>query len=171
VRRMTPLAVLALSLCCVSSAASSDQRGPAADTTVSFSRLKRGDTLWVKYESFGCMGQHERAEIRILGYKPSRTRIIQWPGGVLASRLGRDTTIVSLSRADLEGLDQLVAYYRSGPLGGCTTVERVQLSLSRRGRKGPSLSFADGSCEAHGQPGVVTLGEVLRRGPIAEVRP
>jgi len=162
VKDLTVLAALLLVSSCPAAAAPSSGRS-AADTTVSFTRLQPGDTLSVSWGVSACFGRGEQAGIRILGSDPGRAMIVK-ASRSLRGTVELDTTTISLSLGDREGLDRLVAYYKTvGSLATCTTVERVVLSLSHRGHRGPTLSFTDATCEADAASGVVTLREIYHR--------
>ena len=51
-----------------------------------------------------------------------------------------------LSKEEVEGLDRLFAFYRSGPRSGCTTVDTISISQHRKGRLIAKEQFTDGSC-------------------------
>ena len=135
----------------------------AARRPISVSHLQRGDTLRIEYASSGCFSS-TRAEVVILGSDPSRARVVRWSSGPVRaeSPAEPERRTVSLTREDRQGLDNLLAFYRSSRSNGCTTVDHIKLTLSHKGRKARSESFVDGSCRVHDEPGLVTLDEVVR---------
>ena len=136
---------------------------PSASPTVSFSELQDGDTLWVTFESGGCFHGY-RAELTLLGREPSTMHVKFWNLTLASSPKEPEARTVKLTRTDRSGLDRLVAYYKTKPPGGCTTVDRISLSMSRKGRRSSPLNFTDGSChQFRRSERVVTLHEVIFR--------
>jgi hypothetical protein len=144
-------------------ASGKERKTSPRETSVSFSSLERGDTLWISYSSSGCFHRFH-AEITILGSDPSVAEVRDLNLSIFGPQGEPKVRTIKLTNQDRDGLDRLIQFYESGPTQGCTTVERVELTLSHRRVRIPTLSFVDGSCESFSYPGVVTLHEIVHRG-------
>ena len=159
------MAVLVLSVVSAMGAAAPYPSSSAATRRepISLSHLHRGDTLRIEYSSSGCFFS-TRAEVWILGRDPSVARVVVWDSGPVRAEgpVEPKRRTVRLTSEDRRGLDNLLAFYRSSRSRGCTTVDHIKLTLSRKGKTARSESFVDGSCRVHDEPGVVTLDEIVR---------
>jgi hypothetical protein len=113
----------------------------------SLSRLHAGERLHVAYHSRGCF--HDRK------YDIDFER----GTSVTARSAGHSVT---LSAAEIAGLDKLIAFYSSRPRGGCTTQDDITITQFRDGRKISSDHYVDGSCSTHQMKNTTTFYEVAK---------
>jgi hypothetical protein len=91
-----------------------------ASSVVSLSQLQPDERLHIAYYSRGCF--HDRKyEIDFERGK-----------SVIARNSGRTIT---LSAREVAGLDNLIDFYRTRPSAGCTTEDKITISLFRDGLK------------------------------------
>jgi hypothetical protein len=79
----------------------------------------------------------------------------------------RELGSVSLSQADLDGLDALLKFYRTNSLTGCTTKDKISISHVRAGKVIATEDFVDASCRSRRVKGVLTIPALLAR-PLSE---
>jgi len=121
------------------------------------------ESIWIEvdYESKGCFdAQDRRIEIRG-GPEPDAT--VSTPGLFPDDPM---SGVIALSRADLDGLDRLVGFYRTIGEGSCTTRERVVLRW-RTGRFFPRTirteEYVDETCGTTFLDNILTFRELLNR--------
>ena len=116
--------------------------------TESLSQLQPGDRLHVSYRSRGCF--HDRK------YEIDFTR-----GTTFTARAaGRSTT---LSPREIDGLDRLFQFYRSRPLGGCTTLDDIGFTWFREGRRIASEHYVDRSCATYQTTDITRFYEIATK--------
>lgn len=130
----------ALLMFCSSSAAFADSPLP--------SQLQPKERLHVAYQSRGCF--HDRK------YEIDFER-----GTSVTTRSAGHT--VTLSAREVAGLDNLFAFYRSRPRGGCTTQDDVTITQFRKGRKVSSEHYVDGSCAADQIKDITTFYQIAKK--------
>jgi hypothetical protein len=64
---------------------------------------------------------------------------------------------ISLSEADLRGLDKLLLFYRSKPEGRCSTVDDIEITQLRQNEIVATERFTDQSCRSDEFGGLVTV--------------
>lgn len=115
----------------------------------SFAALSRGDRIHIDYISNGCF-HRDHFRLTFESGSPFTVTIVSvesiWLSddrqAVEEKRLGT----LNLSREDLTGLDQLIAFYRSDPGGSCTTIDKITFSHIRNGRIVVQERFTDATC-------------------------
>lgn len=121
-------------------------RAIAADHVATFSGLPKGDELQMTFTTSGCF-HYASYELTFRHPAETTVNIVQiepeWsqnPSNHIT--LGE----LSLTKADVEGLDRLLQFYRSGPGKGCTTVDKISISQHHDGKITATEQFIDGSC-------------------------
>jgi hypothetical protein len=72
---------------------------------------------------------------------------------------------------DVKGLDRLLAFYRSKPPGGCTTVDHMTIQQRRDGKVIAEEQFTDASCssgEKHDLTSIHHLIQQAKSEPVEE---
>ena len=116
--------------------------------TVSLSQLQPGDRIHVSYGSRGCF--HDRkCEIDF-----------ERGTSVTAHSAGRSVT---LSAREIQGLDRLIQFYRSRPVGGCTTEDEITITWFRDRQKIASERYVDRSCATYQMKDVMRFYEIATK--------
>lgn len=123
----------------------------AAEKVSGFASLPADDALEVTYSSVGCFHSqsHELTFTRSTNVTVSVIEIKPIMAADKMSIIGTNRVRMGdlvLSKEEVEGLDRLFAFYRSGPRSGCTTVDTISISQHRKGRLIAKEQFTDGSC-------------------------
>jgi hypothetical protein len=119
-----------------------------ASSVVSLSQLQPGERLHIAYYSRGCF--HERKyEIDFERGK-----------SVVARNSGRSIT---LSAREVAGLDKLIDFYRTRHSGGCTTEDKITISLFRDGQKTSGEHYVDGSCATGEMKGITRIYDIAKK--------
>ncbi|WP_338684232.1 hypothetical protein [Haloferula helveola] len=145
----------------------------ADENWLTASAIPEGATLKVEYTSSGCF-HHERARfefrngsVKVWKYVPKEDQEkIEWEAKLIGEK--------KLVKAEIEGLDLLFAYYQAGNRGGCTTVDRIGMTLVEGKRVLREENHVDATCHADDRPGVLTLDELLshvEEGALANPKP
>ncbi len=123
----------------------------AGDKVAAFTALPEGAELEMVYASTGCFHavQYElkflrspELEVRIVQVESEWSVVKQAHGATNRVELGK----LKLTKADEEGLDRLMKFYRSKPGGGCTTVNFITVSQRQAGTVIATEQFTDKSC-------------------------
>lgn len=127
-----------------------------------FAWLPEGETLEVIYSAQGC-GPGCSYDIlfrRSPEYTATITSLRSADGSQQEEALGR----VTLTREEIDGLDNLFRLYRSHPQGNCTTEEKITLIRKEKDKILSTENFADRSCatDALGE-GVTTIPELVAK--------
>jgi hypothetical protein len=123
--RLNPLALVAVA--CVL------YQARAADKVAMFSSLPEGDELEMTFTASGC-SHFATFELKFHRSESLAVSIVQLEGEwsrdrqVFASTNRVALGDLTLTKADVEGLDKLLGFYRSGPRDGCTTVDKISIS-------------------------------------------
>jgi len=72
---------------------------------------------------------------------------------------------LELKNDEVKGLDRLLAFYRSHPPFGCTTVDRITFSQRREGKVIATEKFTDGSCSFIDRKDITWIGNLVDRLP------
>jgi hypothetical protein len=64
---------------------------------------------------------------------------------------------LKLSEAEVTGLDELMAFYRSKHRGGCTTIDTITVTQKAANGDTVTASFTDSTCATHKMENVTTL--------------
>jgi len=107
-------------------------------------RLPKTDEVLIACQTNGCF-HSARYELFFSGHAPGKVKVTGISGPADKPER-RYLATVSFSPADQKQLDQQVAFYRTKPPGGCTTVEQMKISVARDGRIVGTETFVDGSC-------------------------
>lgn len=70
---------------------------------------------------------------------------------------------LELSDDDLTKLDALFKFYADKPEGGCTTIDRIAVSVQKDSKEIKTYQFTDGSCSTYEMKTVLTFGELMGR--------
>ena len=140
---------------------------PQATSLVTLASLQPNDTLTVRIDSEGCFHKN-RFELTLVADAIGTTWLSGGVMSIASPRLENAQPRRELfktrqvSRDQLIGLDQLLAYYRRGASTSmCTTSTSLRLSLKRGGQVIADESYIDHSCSTSEQPGVMTFYELL----------
>ena len=122
--------------------------GAAFARSPALAQLAPGDRIHVAYHNRGCF--HDR------------TCDIDFQRGasITARASGR---IVTLSPREVDGLDRLIAFYRSRRRCGCTTQDDITISIFRRGEPVSREHYVDRSCATYQMKGVTRFYEIAKK--------
>jgi hypothetical protein len=143
-----------LAVCSLAVASRTLDRGP-----VDVLALTPGDELRIAFQSDGCF-HHVRYTLSIrpdsfgaaVQLKESEANLA--PGWKLA------LTRTRLDRHDLEQLDNLFTFYRGRKGGGCTTVDRIEITSVERGVVRRE-SHVDSSCASYDNDALLPIGRLV----------
>ena len=129
----------------------------------SMKALAENERAEIRYQASGCFAETEFA-IAIVGgefpYADIETVKQEYDIDLNVPEARGRTT---LSSDDLEGLDELLLFYRGQPSGACTSDDTVEVRWTRNGKLIDQERFIDSSCKADKRPGRLTLPELLQR--------
>lgn len=137
---------------------------------ISFRQMRDGDTIRVIYSSVGCF-HFETREFEFHGGKDVTAKIIRidrrWNEDAKQREEPVKTPLgtVRVSEAELAGLDRLLAYYRSHPLGGCTTVDEIEVTHLRGDRTIATESFTDATCGTYERKDLTLFWDLVSKLP------
>ncbi len=126
----------------------------------SFTSLAPGERVEVSYQSQGCFHWYDYSLIFQRDKEPTMTAY-----GIGYDSQSKEIGTLTLSRDDLTGLDKLIDFYRSGPLGGCTTVDTVEVSVYLGDHLMAEEHFKDASCDTYFMKDVTTFNDLISRLP------
>jgi hypothetical protein len=139
----------------------------SSDEVGLFSQLPKGDEIRVVYQSQGCFGGATLELLFKNGTNFTATiSYLSGPWRTNKSLVGN----VSLSEADLRGLDKLLRFYRSNPGGGCTTVDEIEITHLRQKKILAFEHFTDRSCRNEVE-GMLTLSMLALKADRPDRRP
>ena len=124
------------------------------------SKLSDGESVTMIITTHGCFGGSKYA-LQFAGPRPIRVTV---RGG---NRPDAEDPLpfvgqVTLSDLDARKVDRTIAYYRSGPRGGCTLSSGITAAWQlRSGTK--SESWVDASCAVVGSGPVLSLDSIAQR--------
>src|SRR5262245_38518960 len=156
--RIIPLAMTVT--CCLS-------RAPAADKVATFSELPRRDELRVAFTTSGCF-HYASYELMFRQWAEFAVTVVEiereWSRDFKALKSTNLVTFgeLTLTNADLQGLDHLLRFYRSGPRDGCTTVDKISISQHHDDEVIAAEQFMDGSC-FYDQKNMTRIRELIAR--------
>ena len=122
-----------------------------ADKVATFSSLPEGDELEMNFATTGCFHFAEY-DLKFRRTPKPTVSVVQigytWSDELKKMTATNRTTLgeLTLSKADLKGLDNLLEFYRSPRRGGCTTHERFSISQRHDGTLTATEHFVDLSC-------------------------
>lgn len=134
---------------------SADAGNPGA-TGITFEALAIGDSVKLHFQSDGCF--HHFGEDAVLTRTASGLAIRV--AGMTANlapgwHLEAET---ALSLEQVRALDRTLDYFRSGPDGGCTTVEHLTIVGFNGAR---AESYVDASCGTYEEPTMFAIGRLF----------
>jgi hypothetical protein len=140
-----------------------------ADHIPPFSALENGDAIFATYTRTGCFSS-EVYKLKFSQTSNSTTVLISklLPGKEPVSTNFIHWGNLPLSRADLEGLDKLLVFYRSNPVSMCTLKDEIKFVHYHRGIATTKEQFVDQSCatlpfRTANKPDLTTLIELITR--------
>ena len=114
------------------------------------SQLRPGEKIHVTYSTKGC----EVADSSVnLDFEREKTII---------ARLNSHRA-VPLSQREVTGLDKLFRFYRTRPVGFCTTTEEVTIVYFRNGRAVSREHYIDETCETLERKDITHLFDIVRK--------
>jgi hypothetical protein len=142
-------------------------RAIAADKVATFAALPKGDELEVTFSTSGCFHYfsyelkfHRSAELEVsvVELVPQWSRDLKRIISTNRVSLGD----LTLTQTDVDGLDHLLAFYRSRRRGTCTTVDKIAICQRHEGRMAAREHFTDGSC-SNDRKDVTRITELVAR--------
>jgi hypothetical protein len=133
-----------------------------------FSKLKQGDTLIVRFHTSGCF-HDETYEFTFRRASELTVSVAQLPrsaayAGLVAIQTNRvDLGTLTLSKPDLARLDKLMEFYRSKHRGVCTTIDHITFTQQRGGRTLAIEEITDASCQSHGMKRLTRFSDLIDR--------
>jgi hypothetical protein len=134
----------------------------------SFSKLKQGDTLIVRFHSSGCF--HDETYDLIFRRTPElAVSIVHLPCEAIRPALidpqtnRVDLGTLTLSKSDIAGLDKLMDFYRSNREGGCTTLVKIAFTQQRDGKTVATEQVTDDSCQTYQMKRVTSFTKLIDR--------
>ena len=138
-----------------------------------FAELQPGDRIHVRFSSAGCFHcidydlEFERGTsttVRVASLSRSWNATKRKLEYHSPKRLGT----LTLTTRDISGLDRLIRYYRTHPIGGCTTIDDITFEHFRRsyGPTAPPIAtehYIDASCAADEISGVTSFASLATR--------
>jgi len=127
---------------------------------IDFEALAVGDSALLHFKSDGCF--HHLAADVLLTRKASglALRLVSTTGNLMPG--ARIETVGTLSLEDVRALDRTLGYYRSGPPGGCTTVDRITIERFDGARAEAYVDASCGTYEAHDALPISRLFHMVR---------
>lgn len=139
-----------------------------AGDPVSFQRLPARDSIHVTFTSSGCFhsATYEFDFQRAATVTAKVTQVERrWNEAQKryeeAKRIPLGT--VTLSEAEIAGLDRLFTFYRSKKPGGCTTIDRITATQKSGDAVKTTESFTDETCETHGMKNLTLLPSIAAK--------
>jgi hypothetical protein len=142
-------------------------RADAAYAVATFSTLRPGDSLEMTFHTSGCFHsatyelsfhRSEELEVHLV-----EVRRVWSEERKEISILRDDIGDLILTKADIQGLDLLLRFYRSKPRGGCTTTDQIEISQRHDGRVEGAERFTDGSCSVYERRDLTLIPELVAR--------
>lgn len=132
------------------------------------SRLEPGQSLELRYQSFGCFHSFDYdlsitpdgQAYRVTGTDRSASRTIQDTKVVHNKKL---LIPVTLTQQDAVKLDRLFEFYRNITSGDCTTSDTIDVETKAGTRTISKESFKDDTCDTYDRPELLTLAALVRR--------
>jgi hypothetical protein len=128
----------------------------SAQQVLLFSQMDNGDEILIKYESSGCYHNIHST----ISFRKVRGRVT---AAIRNDRKKDQQNETELTRRDIQGLDNLLRYYRARQRGYCTTTDRIAISYRENGREIAREAFVDSTCRVDNIRGVLPLSEVIDR--------
>jgi len=142
-----------------------------------FTKMTSNETLYVKVYGQGCFGSSTNKYIFHFSTQPFVIITTNDPylskdrKSVISRKKPKTLGTIYLTSNDLIGLDKLIAFYRSKPKSGCTTVDTIDIIQRSNNEITAKEHFIDGSCATIGlskDKGLVTFGDLVERIPIKQ---
>jgi len=142
-------------------------RAAAADKVSTFSSLPKGDELEMTFTTSGCfhfatyeLKFHRSTELAVSIVQIERGGLVVGKGHTSTNRVSLGD--LTLTEADVAGLDRLLQFYRSSPRDGCTTVDTISVSQHHAGKTTATEQFTDGSC-SYARKDLTRISELVAR--------
>ncbi len=125
-----------------------------AGTPISFQQFPVGDSIHVTFTSSGCF-HYRTYEFDFQRAETTTAKVTQvehrWNEAKKRKEEDKRTPLgtVTLSDAEIAGIDLLFTFYRSNKVDGCTTVDRITASQTSGKVVKATESFTDGSCATY----------------------
>ena len=123
----------------------------AADMVAAFSDLPKGDELEMTFDTCGCFHsatfelkfrRSARLTVSVVEVERVWSRDLKTFGSTNRVSLGK----LTLRKSDVDGLDQLLRFYRARTLAESTTVDTISISQRHDGKVVATEQFIDRSC-------------------------
>jgi hypothetical protein len=140
----------------------------ASDSVGTFSALLQGEEIQVGYESTGCFHSltYELRFQRTSDVMVSVTKIeYEWSQErhAITATNRLELGQLLLSKADVDGMDRLLHFYRTRHPGSCTTRDAIAVSRRRDGKIVAAEQFADDSCATYNMKDLMTIPALVAR--------
>lgn len=145
--------------------------GQGAEKVAKFASLGKSEELVLTFTTTGCFHfasyqltvRRDAKAADLIGVKIVQTKQMNAPGGGPESKEPVELGELKLTKADLEGLDNLIDFYRSGPKNTCTTVDEITISYRHEGKEVATEKFKDGSCSTHDKKELTRIADLIAR--------
>ena len=140
----------------------------SAAEPISIAKLVAGDVLQVVHASTGCFHneRHDFSFRRVDGVLKAevvRLHHARMEGDEKAREQRTPVAIVHVTAAEAERLERLLAYYRGGPDNGCTTQDKISLTLTRKDGTVAKETYLDGSCASWERKDLMFFPELVKK--------
>ena len=139
-----------------------------AGDPISFQQLPAGDSIHVTFTTSGCF-HYETYEFdfqraatlaaKVTQVEYSRNEAKKRKEKVKRTSLGT----VTLTDAEIAGLDRLFRFYRSNNDDGCTTVDRITATQTSGKAVKATESFTDASCSTYNMKNLTRLPSIAAK--------
>ncbi|MDR3159826.1 MAG: hypothetical protein LBU11_12675 [Zoogloeaceae bacterium] len=128
----------------------------AADKVTTFADLPKDDQLEIRFSSGGCFHR--------VAYELTFRRATETTVSITQTRGNRvELGQLTLSMADVDGLDELVRFYRSVSSGNCTTSDSIIISQRHNGKIVATEKYTDNTCATNNMEGITAIPALVQR--------
>jgi hypothetical protein len=139
-----------------------------AGNQVSFQQLPAGDSIHVTFTSSGCF-HYETYEFDFQRAATVTAKVTQvehrWNEAKKRNEEAKRTPLgtVTLTEAEIAGIDRLFRFYRSNKNGGCTTVDRITATQTSGKAVTATEFFNDASCATYDMKNLTRLPSIAAK--------
>ena len=139
-----------------------------AGTPVTFQQLPVGDSIHVTFTSTGCF-HYETYEFDFQRAATVTVKVTQvehrWNEAKKRQEEAKRTSLgtVTISEAEIAGIERLFTFYRSKKDGGCTTVDRITAIQTSGKAVKATESFTDETCATYDMKNLTRLPSIAAK--------
>jgi len=136
-----------------------------AEKAPSIRKLDPSDFLTVIFSSTGCFHNYTDTlvftgkQASIFTMEPNKSK----DGGGITENQKKLLGVVNLNDADITKLDALFEFYADAPDRGCTTIDRINVTLSRNDKVIQTCEFTDSTCGTDDMDSVMTFRALKKK--------